>query len=80
MSFDSVSFKQFVKNPLSAVLFLCLMAIGGLYLDNKKVYKEQLRLERLDKDELKERVGELEDKVTELHELVLKVSEDHHNE
>ena len=28
-----VSFKEFVKNPIVALLFICLMAIGYLYAD-----------------------------------------------
>lgn len=28
-----IGFKEFVKNPVVAVLYICLLAIGGLYID-----------------------------------------------
>lgn len=28
-----IGFKEFVKNPVVAVLYICLLAIGGLYVD-----------------------------------------------
>ena len=53
-----VSYKDFLKNPLVAILFLAVMSLGYLYLDNKGVYEDNiLRLEediRIIKQEHKE--------------------------
>jgi hypothetical protein len=37
-----VSFKEFVKNPIVALLFICLMAIGYLYVDNRTTLTNQI--------------------------------------
>ena len=34
-----IDFKSFVKNPLTAILFLSLVALSYLYVDNKSVYE-----------------------------------------
>ena len=37
-----VSFEQFRKNPIAAVSFCMLLAVGYLYLDLRAGYKEQI--------------------------------------
>jgi len=37
-----VSFEQFRKNPIAAVSFCMLVAVGYLYLDLRSGYKEQI--------------------------------------
>jgi hypothetical protein len=44
-----VSFKDFIKEPVKAMLYICLLAIGYLYVDGKmsaaskeKIYKVQV--------------------------------------
>jgi len=37
-----VSFEQFKKNPVAAVAFCMLVAVGYLYLDLRSGYKEQI--------------------------------------
>jgi len=37
-----VSFKEFAKNPIVALLFMALMAIGYLYYDNKATLTNQI--------------------------------------
>jgi len=37
-----VSYKDFLKNPIVAILFLAVMGLGYLYLDNKGVYKQTI--------------------------------------
>ena len=43
MALPMVSFKEFVKNPIVALLFMCLMAIGYLYIDNKSTLTTQIQ-------------------------------------
>ena len=41
-----MSYKDFFKNPIVGLLFMCLMAIGYLYIDNKRTLTDQIvRLE-----------------------------------
>ena len=37
-----IDFKDFAKDPVKGVLFIVLLAVGYLYLDNKSSYKDQL--------------------------------------
>jgi len=39
----TVSFKEFVKNPIVAMLFIALMAIGYLYIDNRTTLTNQIK-------------------------------------
>lgn len=48
-----ISFKEFAKDPVKAILFLSVIAIMYLYIDNKMVYKEQI-------NKLEQRVEKLE--------------------
>lgn len=51
-----VSFKDFVKQPVKAVLFLSLLAIGYLYVDIKMTTNQ-------DKEDQNKRITALESKV-----------------
>ena len=42
MALPGVSFKEFVKNPIVALLFMCLLAIGYLYIDNRSTLTAQV--------------------------------------
>ena len=53
MSLPMVSFKEFVKNPIVALLFICLMAIGYLYVDNKTTLTTQIEVLRKDLEGVK---------------------------
>jgi len=35
-----ISYKDFLRNPVVGILFLCLIAISYLYVDNKTTYKD----------------------------------------
>jgi len=61
MTLPTVSFKEFVKNPIVALLFMCLMAIGYLYIDNKSTLTNQIV-------ELQEEVKTLKNEYKELNE------------
>ena len=39
-----ISFKEFSKDPVKGVLFITLMAIGYLYVDNKMNYQGQIEM------------------------------------
>lgn len=44
MALPTVSFKEFVKNPIVALLFMSLMAVGYLYYDNKSTLTNQVEM------------------------------------
>jgi hypothetical protein len=54
-----VSYKEFKKDPVKALLFITLSAIGYLYIDNKLNYQGQV-------ETCQTRTVELEDKVDQL--------------
>ena len=71
MSLPMVSFKEFVKNPIVALLFICLMAIGYLYVDNKTTLTTQIELLRKDLEGVKKDNKSLN---SEIRKILLKVN------
>ena len=61
-----ISFKEFVRNPIVALLFMCLMAIGYLYIDNKNTLTDQIVDLREEVDMLKSENKELNQKIIEI--------------
>jgi len=62
-----LTFKEFVSDPIKAILFLCLMAIMYLYIDNRLVYKDQI-------DKQQKRIEMLENKVDLLESKLLQIN------
>lgn len=62
MALPTVSFKEFAKNPIVALLFMCLMAIGYLYLDNKSTLTKQIEELQKEVTTLKNDYKQLNDK------------------
>ena len=62
MALPTVSFKEFVKNPIVALLFMCLMAIAYLYIDNKSTLTNQIETLQEEVVTLREDYKELNDK------------------
>ena len=71
MSLPIVSFKEFVKNPIVALLFICLMAIGYLYVDNKTTLTTQIEVLRKDLEGVKKDNKSLN---AEIRKILLKVN------
>jgi len=57
-----ISFKDFVKNPIVALLFICLLAIGYLYIDNKTTLSNEIKDLQEEVKQLKQDYKELNDK------------------
>jgi hypothetical protein len=66
MTLPTISFTDFLKNPIVGLLFMCLLAIGYLYVDNKSTLTNQI--EELQKEviTLKKDYKELNDKFIEM--------------
>ena len=60
-----VSYKEFKKDPVKALLFITLSAIGYLYIDNKMNYQGQV-------EACQEKTVVLEDKVEKITERMIK--------
>jgi len=64
---NPISFEEFKKNPVSAIAFLLVIAIGYLYLDQKELHAAQLAAEKESctriETQLQERVSSLEQTV-----------------
>jgi hypothetical protein len=58
-----VSFDQFVKNPVAAVAFCMLLAVGYLYMDQKSATEKVMDDCRAETRELKTMVFEMKDQV-----------------
>lgn len=50
-----VSFKEFNKDPIKALLFITLLTIGYLYIDSKMMYTHQIEIQtaKIEKLEIK---------------------------
>jgi hypothetical protein len=68
MAFEfPITFKEFVTDPVKAILFLCLVAIMYLYIDNKMVYKDQIEKYEARVEKLEKKVETLENKLLEIN-------------
>ena len=58
-----ISFKDFAKDPVKGLLFMVILAVGYLYLDNKTNYTSQI--EKCEKNviELNIKVDKLQERV-----------------
>jgi hypothetical protein len=51
---EPISYKDFVKNPIVGLLFICLIAIGYLYIDNRSNLTQQIKDLKTEVKSLKE--------------------------
>lgn len=61
-----LKFKEFAKDPVKGVLFLSLIAIMYLYIDNKMVYINQIEKQEQRIEKLEKQVMELQEKIFEV--------------
>jgi len=61
-----ISFKDFVRNPIVALLFMCLMAIGYLYVDNRNALTTQIEGLQTEVKELREENKILNQKIIDI--------------
>ena len=64
-----ISFEDFIKDPIKAIMFLVLVGIVFLYVDNRMVYKEQIEAQKV-------RINKLEQDVAKLQQTVVKLVEE----
>jgi hypothetical protein len=61
------SYTDFVKNPVVGLLFMCLIAIGYLYIDNRNTLTAQI-------EDLKSEVKVLKEENVKLYNKIIEVS------
>jgi hypothetical protein len=66
MALPTVSFKEFAKNPIVALLFMCLMAIGYLYVAQTNTLETQV-------EDLQEEVKLLKEDNKKLNEKIIEI-------
>ncbi len=60
------SYKDFLKNPIVGLLFMCLLAIGYLYIDNRNTLTKQIEDLKVEVKELKAENAILYNKIIEI--------------
>ena len=66
MALPTVSFKEFAKNPIVALLFMAILAIGYLHNQQISTLEDTIVQLREDVDELKKENKELRNKLLEI--------------
>lgn len=66
MGLPTMSFKEFAKNPIVALLFLSVLTIGYLHVQHVSMLEETILELRDDVDELKKENKDLRDKIIEI--------------
>lgn len=66
MELPVMSFKEFLKNPIVALLFLSVLTIGYLHIQHISTLEETILELRGDVDELKKENKELRNKILEI--------------
>lgn len=57
-----ISFKDFAKDPVKGLLFMVILAVGYLYIDNKTNYTSQIEKCEKNVTELQVKVDKLENR------------------
>lgn len=66
MGLPTMSFKEFAKNPIVALLFLSVLAIGYLHMQHISTLEETIMELRSDVDDLKKENKDLRDKIIDI--------------
>jgi hypothetical protein len=54
-----IGFKQFAKEPIKAILFILLLAVGYLYVDQKLFYNAQIEAQGIKIQKLESKIDQL---------------------
>jgi hypothetical protein len=66
MALPNISFKEFLTSPITALLFMCVMALGYLYVAQTNTLEEQVEDLQKEVQLLKEDNKELNAKIIEI--------------
>ena len=60
------SYTDFAKNPIVGLLFMCLIAIGYLYIDNRNTLTKQVEDLKVEVKQLQQENSRLNEKIIEI--------------
>lgn len=66
MTLPTISFKEFLSNPIIALFFMCVMALGYLYYSQTNNFEKQIEILQNDVRLLKEENKTLNGKIIEI--------------
>lgn len=58
-----ITFKEFAKEPVKGLMFICLVAVGYLYIDGRINYNNQIKAQGTKIEKLEARVEQLTDQL-----------------
>ena len=70
----TISYKEFLKNPVIGILFLSLFAITYLYIDKKSKYKDIITNQEIRIDKLEGDVERLQNDITKRDSLIIVIN------
>ena len=70
----TISYKEFLKNPVIGILFLSLFAITYLYIDKKSNYKNIIAKQEIRIDKLEGDVERLQNDITKRDSLIIVIN------
>jgi hypothetical protein len=73
-SLTPMSYKEFLRNPIIGILFLSLIAISYLYIDNKTTYKDVIQKQEARIIKLENDVEKLQREITKRDSVILLVN------
>jgi hypothetical protein len=73
-SLAPLSYKEFLRNPIIGILFLSLIAISYLYIDNKTTYKDVIQKQEARIIKLENDVEKLQREITKRDSVILLVN------
>lgn len=58
-----ITFKEFAKEPVKGLMFICLVAVGYLYIDGRINYNNQIKAQGVKIEKLEAKVEQLTDQL-----------------
>jgi hypothetical protein len=58
-----ISFKEFAKEPVKGLMFICIIAVGYLYIDGKLNYNAQIKEQGIKIEKLEAKIEQLTDQL-----------------
>lgn len=62
-----ISFEQFKSNPIAAIAFISVLAVGYLFYELRASHEEQLNNQNIRIEQLESKIDDYEDKLDELN-------------
>lgn len=70
----TINYKEFLKNPIVGILFISLISVGYLYVDNKSNYLKVISDQETRIDKLEHKVDDLTKKINERDSALMVIS------